>query len=740
MESAWAQTNAEGRPMITDRITNLLPGLAGKPPAEMCLERARLMTQSYRQTEGEPAILRRAKAFYAILDGLPIEIGDGELIVGNVASKPRVAYFAPETFNWRGHRTEGKQVKADGRLSRDLAIEYEIPRGIASYWRDQPMGDHAGHFVADYEVVLRKGFAGLRRMIAQHESTPFYEAADMACQAAIRFAERHAEEAQGLAALETDPARRRELEEIARISARTPALPAETFREALQAFWLTHVMIHINSKEWSVSPGRFDQYVLPYYQADIEQGRLTREQAAELLACLWIKFSELRIDVDFNNYQNLILGGQDADGNDATNELSWLCLDLTAELRTLQPSVAIRWHPGTPERFLARACELTASGLGMPSMFNDLQIIPTLQHAGVASDDARNYAIAGCEELAVPGKLFGVMRGGTVNQAQCVLDVLLDESRTFATFEGLKAAYKGRVREATRQNMAMSKQRDRRNAEHTPHPFVSLLFPGCLEKGKDITAGGATYNITSNTEAGSITAADSLMAVKKAVFDDRLVTIEDLRGALRLNFDGWGELRQYLLHQAPKFGNDLDEIDALARWVVDVSAEVIHELDEPDYRGGIFATGSGGATSYQVGVRMGATPSGRLAGKTLSVNFGPDQGSDTRGPTAMLNSVAKLNWAPQVGGALTHVKFSPKTLSGDEGTRKLCALVAGHFQRGGLGLHFTVGDAATLRDARAHPEKHENLLVRVGGFSAPFVLLSADLQDNIIERTEHGLS
>ena len=287
--------------------------------------------------------------------------------------------------------------------------------------------------------------------------------------------------------------------------------------------------------------------------------------------------------------------------------------------------------------------------------------------------------------------------------------------------------------------MRWAQECDRRNAEYTPHPFVSLLFPECLDTGRDITQGGATYNITSNTEAGSITAANSLMAAKKAVFDEKVVALGELREALRTGFDGHEPLRQYLLHRVPKFGNDNDEVDALARRVVDLSHDVITELGEPDYRGGIFATGSGGATSYQAGVRMGATPNGRLAGKTLSVNFGPDQGTDTRGPTAMLNSVAKLNWAPQVGGALTHVKFSPETLSGDEGTRKMCALATGHFQCGGLGLHVTVVDAATLRDAKAHPEKHENLLVRVGGFSAPFVLLSPDLQDNIIERTEHEL-
>jgi len=709
---------------------------------------------------------------------MPIAIGGEELVVGNVASKPRVAYFAPETFAWDQHKKGVRQVWTDHRFSESLAIEYQIPDEISEYWRDKPRGGTVGHFVADYERILRKGFEGLRRDIEEHrrrldlkapedrEKEVFYQAADIACQAAVRFAERHAATAREMAACEAETKRRTELEQIARVCERVPAQPAATFREALQAFWLTHVMLHINSQEWSISPGRFDQYMLPYYERDIAEGRMTREEARELLACLWIKFNEVRIAVDFINYQNLIVGGQNDAGADSTNDLSYLCLDLTSRLRTFQPSLSVRWHPGAPAALVEKSCEMIRSGLSLPALFNDLAVISALQRAGVALHDARNYAIAGCSEIAVPGKLFGVIRAGPVNLAKCVLYALFNgrdpyserregagrplpggddgaatgQAEDFKDFGQLMRAYEIQARRATQLAINRSKAKDRANAEHTPHPFVSLLFSECLERGQDITRGGAIYNITSSCEAGTITAANSLTAVKKAVFEDKVVALQELKEALRANFAGHEPLRQYLLNKTPKFGNDEDAMDEFVRKVVDINDEAIQELHERDFRGGSFVTGSGGSTAWLAGTQTGATPDGRLAGEALSVGLGPSQGTDVRGPTAMLNSVSKLNWDRQAGGALTHLKFSRSTLSGPDGTRKLAALLTTFFRRGGMGAHVTVVDGATLRAAKEDPEKHRNLLVRVGGFSAPFVLLSSKIQDNIIERTEQELS
>jgi len=739
--------------------------LSTVPLSEMCFERARLMTESYRETEGETAITRRAKAFYKVLDGMPLSIDEGELIVGNVASRPGVAYFAPEKFNWRGYRPGAEQVRVDHRFSQSLAIKFRIPEEIAEYWHDKPMGDSAGHFVADYEKVLKRGFKGImKEVIARRrrldltkaedrEKDVFYQAAGIACEAAIRFGERHAEKALELAGRETDPVRKEELEKMARICGRVPAHPAETFHEALQSFWFTHIMLHINSKEWSISPGRFDQYMYPYYRKDVREGRLTREEAEELLACLWIKFNQVRIDVDFVNYQMITLGGQGGDGRDVTNELSYLCLDTTARLRTIQPSLCIRYHEGTPNAFLRRACELVKTGLGMPAMFNDSAIIPALLSAGVAPEDAKDYAIAGCEEIGVPGKLYGVVRAPIVNQARCVLHVLYNghdpvsgrrdgmetgDPEKFTGFEDFLKAYRDQVRHATEVSMRRSRARDAANAGVTPHSFVSLLFDDCVEAGRDITVGGARYDITSMSEAGSITAANSLAAIEKAVFEDKIVTISELKEALLSNFRDSEALRQYLLKRVPKFGNDDDYVDEIARRVVEINHEVIRELDETDFRGGIFVTGSGASTGYLHGRVTGATPDGRFKGESLSVNLGPSPGTDVNGPTAMLKSVAKLSFRHQTGGALLHMKLSPNVVAGENGTENLSSLIRTYFKLGGMGLHFTVVDGKILRAAKEEPEKYRDVIVRVGGFSAPFVLLSPEIQDNIILRTEHS--
>ncbi|MCX7017279.1 MAG: glycyl radical protein, partial [Candidatus Sumerlaeota bacterium] len=468
----------------------------------------------------------------------------------------------------------------------------------------------------------------------------------------------------------------------------------------------------------------------------------------------WVKFNEVRIAVDFINYQNLIVGGVDSDGADATNELTWLCLETTEQLRTHQPSLSLRWHEGCPPALLEKACEMIRSGLGLPALFNDRIIVGSLHRAGVSWDDARDYAIAGCEELAVPGKLFGVIRGQKVEQSKCLLRALFNghdpyshrssnaaqvNGHDFQTFDELLQAYRAELSRATHETIARSKAADEANAKFTPHPFVSLLFDGCLERGLDLTRGGARYNITSMTEAGTITAADSLLAIRKAVFEDKILSLGEFRQALLDNFDGHEALRQWLLNQVPKFGNDEDTIDELARQLADMSCDVIEEIGEPDFRGGVFVTGSGGSTAWLAGKQTGATPDGRRAGEALSVSLGPTAGADRNGPTATLNSVAKLNWVRQAGGALTHLKFPAAALAGREGLHNLAALIATFFRRGGMGVHISVVDRATLLAARAEPEKHRDLLVRVGGFSAPFTLLSREIQDNIIARTEQAL-
>ena len=739
----------KGRPGRS-RLDAMKERLAGVAPRRICFERARLMTESYRRTEGEPEAVRRAKAFLAVLEGIPVRIGEDELIVGNVSSAPRVAYFAPETFDWRGYTPEREYVLGDPRFSNEIQIRYRIPETIAAYWRDKPRASTVGHFVAGYDNVLRKGFAGLRGEISGYRrrapldrrKAAFYDAAEFACRAAEVFAARHAEEARRLARQETDARRRKELETIAAICAKVPARPAETFQEALQSFWFTHILLHINSPEWSISPGRFDQYMWPYYQSDVEQGRLTRVQAEELLACLWFKFNEVRINsVDFINYQNLMIGGTDAGGKDATNELSYLCIDVTRRVPYTQPSLSMRWHPGTPPELLQKAAGLILTGCGRPALFNDTVIVQALEAAGVALKDARDYAIAGCEEPSVPGLMFGVIRGGQVNQAQCVLTALarFTGKSAAAGFDEILAAYRDELRRASEDRVRICALRKQGKTPHTPHPFASLLFEDCLARALDLDAGGVRYDIRSTSEAGTMTAANALFAIKKAVFEEKIVSLPELSDALRRNFDGYGKLRAYLLNKVPKFGNDVDEIDLFARRIAEWNDEVLADLSAASKHGCRLFTGSGSSTAWLAGSNIEATPDGRLKGEGLSVSLGPSAGTDRNGPTAMLNSVAKLNWRQQVGGGLTAVKLPYTGSQSPTSVQALTALVQGFFRKGGMGLHFTVVDANVLRAALKEPQKHLDLMVRVGGFSAPFVLLSADVQKNILERAEQGL-
>ena len=729
----------------TDRISRLLPGVSGLPPREICFERARLMTASYRQSVGKPPVVRKAKAFLAVANGLSIWIRPDELLVGNIASRPRVAYFAPESYDWKHYRPGAEQVlKSDLVYQQD--IRFHIPEEIAEFWQNMPEGDTVGHFVPDYAKVLRLGFAGLaaeaKRGCEEHRRAgtldaakeSFYQAAGIVCEAAERFARRHVAAARSLAQAEASPTRRAELEQIASACEHVATQPARNFHEALQAFWFTHVLIHINSSEWSISPGRFDQYLWPYYQRDIRARQFTCDQAAEWLACLWIKFNEVRVcAADIINYQNLMIGGVNQAGRDATNELSYLCIETTVRLQGLtQPSLSLRWHPSTPERLLRRAAELILTGSGRPALFNDRICMAALERAGVRREDVWNYSIAGCEELAVAGQVFGVCRCGTINQAQCVLNAL---RQTPATFDDLLQAYKRQLSQATRRQIEAQRTRDERSARHTPHPFVSLLFDDCLRVGKDVAEGGARYNISSLAEAGTITAANSLYAIKRCVYDERWTSVEELNRALAANFDGFSRLHA-LLRNVPKFGNDDDSMDQFARDIVKLNQRVLEELVLRDYRNGRIVTGSGISTAWKDGHHTGATPDGRLRGQALSISLGPAAGTERCGPTAALNSVAKLDWAEQAGGALTHIQLPYIATRTDQDAVKLKALIAGFFQNGGMGVHFSAVDVDILRQAMKEPEKHLHILVRMGGYSAQFALLSPQLQRDIIARME----
>jgi len=697
----------------------------------------------------EAPILRKAKAFYAVADGISIQIADDELIVGNVSSKPRVAYFAPETFYW-GWYKPGREQVLSSRLLYGHDIRFQIPEEIAEFWLKMARGDTSGHFVPDYARVLKQGFAGLQADAQRHRArhreqgtlddqrAAFYDATEIACQAAIRFAQRHAQAARKLAADETDATRRAELQQIAESCEQIAKGPPRSFREALQAFWFTHVLIHVNSSEWSISPGRFDQYIWPFYQRDLATNRLTREGAAELLGCLWVKFNQVRVcAADMINYQNLMIGGADQQGRDMTNDLSYLCIEVTEKLRGVtQPGLSMRWHSDTPQELLLAASRLILTGSGRPAMFNDDTIIPALEYAGVDPSDSWDYSIAGCEEPAIAGQLYGVCRYGQTNTADCLLKALKHNPETF---DDLLKEYQRELSIAMQRTIEWGRKRDERNAKSTPHPYVSLLFDDCLRDGRDIAHGGARYDISSISEAGTIGTANALFAVKEAVYEQKRISIRELNQVLGKNFEGEQALQSWLINQVPKFGNDNDEIDLFARKVVRMNRRAVEELGVRDYRDGVIVVGSGKWTAWAAGHRSGATPDGRFSSHGLSVSLGRVSGTERLGPTAVLNSVAKLDGGEQAGGALTHIQLPYSSQQTGKEATKVAALIGGFFQQGGMGVHFSVVDVDRMRQAMKEPEKHLNLLVRMGGYSAPFVMLTPELQRDILNRMEHQL-
>ncbi len=732
----------------SERLRYLHKRIEGMPPNEISLDHAVYMTRSMKETEGEPLVIRRAKAFYAVVDNITISIDKGELLVGNIAEKPRVGWFSPESYHLWHKYTPGKPIKISRSIfGKAIDVEFIVPDEVAGYWVNHHHGDTVGHYIANYENVLQKGYLGIIDEIEksrnEHRSggtldkskSDFFDAEIIACKTAIRYAERHAELAEKKAVTETDTSRKEELFQIAEINRKCPAWPAESFFEAMQSFWMTHVLIHINSAEWSISPGRFDQYMYPFYKKSISDGSLTKQFAEELMTCLWIKFNEVRVDIDIVNYQNLMVGGVDEDGNDATNEISYLCLETQKKIKEAQPSTSMRWHDGTPQNLLDLASEVILTGSGRPAMYGDPANIAALMKLGIPLKEARNYAIAGCEEIAITGKVYGAARAAVINNPKCLLNAL-NEKDNFSSFDEVMEAYKKVLSDTMRKHLLTITERDRINAAYTPYPFASLHFEDCTIQGKDITEGGVKYNLISLSEGGCISAANSLFVIKKAVFEDKVFSMDELKKALENNFEGYESLQAYCINRVPKFGNDLDEVDAFGVEMADINSEIINNLNLKTYTGGSYIMGSGISSAWKSGEYTGATPDGRKAGKSYSVSYGPSNGTDLNGPTAMLNSVSKLNWENQPGGALTHVRLPYSGVDNTFSVSNVSALISTFFEQGGMGVHFSVVDAEILRAAIKDPENHLDIMVRIGGYSAPFALLSPFMQQEILERTE----
>lgn len=798
----------EGSSPVSPRINKLKESLLAGTP-EIDPERAVLITESYQETEGLPMIIRRAKALEKILENMTIVIRDEELIVGNQTKAPRSSPVFPEfSIKWLLSELDSLP-KRKGDVFLVSQETKEKLQQIAGYWEGKTCQEYAaslmpqaakdaqsggvftvgnyffngvGHICVDYAKVLAKGFKGIieealgeaRKLDitrpADHKKLQFLNAVVIACNAAIKFAQRFAKEARRLAQETTDPRRKKELEEIAKNCEWVPANPARSFYEALQSFWFVQLIIQLESNGHSISPMRFDQYMYPYLKQDLEKGILDREKAQELLDCLWVKFNDINKVRDeastkaFGGYpmfQNLIVGGQTPDGLDATNELSFMCLEATAHVRLPQPSISLRVWNKTPDELLFKAAEVSRIGLGMPAYYNDEVIIPALASRGVSLADARDYGIIGCVEPQKMGKTEGWHDAAffnmarvlelTINNGRCPgdcstcgagcstpqLGVETGEFSSFKSFEEFLEAFRKQMAYFVKLLIISDNAVDIAHGTRVPLPFLSSMVADCIKRGKSLQEGGAVYNFTGPQGVGVANVGDSLAAIKYAVFEKKIVSAEELLRALKTNFEGKEELRQRLINEVPKYGNDDDYVDSLAREGALIYCREVEKYTNP--RGGRFQPGLYPVSAnVPLGAMTGATPDGRKAGTPLADGVSPVSGRDVKGPTAAVTSVAKLDHHIASNGTLLNQKFHPAAIAGESGIRNLAALVRTFFDQKGFHVQFNVVSKETLLDAQKNPEKYRTLVVRVAGYSAYFTALDKAIQDDIIARTEHS--
>jgi formate C-acetyltransferase len=727
-----------------------------------------------------------------------IAIYPDELVVGNRSLLPRMGVIAPEgAVRWVDDELETLPTRPQDRFDIQAAQMRELREEIFPYWRGHTLEDivalripadvrramqgkvfglnqtdHAqGHILPDVEGWLRLGLGGLRRKMADAhrrsgaQSTGrqvFYQAAAIALQAAQVFIARYADLADQLAAQAQDAARRQELERIAGHCAWISEHPPRDFWEALQSIWFLFCLLQIESNASSFSPGRLDQVLLPYLERDLALGRLTLPEAQELLEALWLKFNEVvllrssasaRYFAGFPIGFNVVVGGQLADARDATNLLSYMCLRAQADLGLTQPNLSIRIHKDSPQAFLLAAAQVISRGSGMPQVFNDEIIVPGQIHRGIAPQDALNYAVVGCVELSTPAKALGWSDAAMFNMVR-VLELTLYGGRDpqsgelvglptpalgdMSCFAELEAAYDAQLTHFVKLMVRGCDIVDRTHAEVLPSPLLSLVIDDCLERGLDVTAGGARYNLSGVQGVQIANVADSLAALRQALFQEKWLTGDALLRALRTNYGERESLRQRLLNETPKYGNDDDRVDGLARCWADRYSELVAQ--HRNVRGGIYQPGFYTVSAHMpMGRNVGATPDGRRAGEPLADGgLSPSAGRDRRGPTAVLRSVGKIDLSLASNGTLLNMKFLPSFFEGDRALERFVTLLRGFCALGIPHVQFNVVSAETLRQAQARPKAYRHLVVRVAGYSAYFGELDRGLQDEIIRRTAYA--
>ena len=795
---------------LTDRMSAFREEVLDEKPY-IDAERALLATQAYKENQNQPRVMVRALMLKKILENMTIYIEDKSVIAGNQAMKNANAPIFPEyTMEFILNELDLFE-KRDGDVFYITEETKQQLREIAPFWENNNLrarGEallpdevsvfmetgvfgmegklNAGdaHLAVNYERLLAEGLKGYEERTKAFkdaldftdpesvDKNEFYKAVLIVIEAVHHFALRYSRLAEELAGKEKDPKRKAELEEMSRICSKVPYEPASSFKEAVQSVWFIQLILQIESNGHSLSYGRFDQYMYPYYKKEIQDGTMTEEEAGEILTCLWIKtltINKIRSQAHTLSsagspmYQNVTIGGQTPDKKDAVNELSFAVLKSVAQTRLTQPNLTVRYHQNINKQFFDECIEVMKLGFGMPALNNDEIIIPSFINWGVKEEDAYNYSAIGCVETAVPGK-WGYRCTGMsyINFPRVLLCAMnngvdLTSGKRFTkgygyfkdmdSYEDLLAAWDKTVREMTRYSVIVENVIDKASERDVPDILCSALTDDCIGRGKTIKEGGAVYDFISGLQVGIANMADSLAAIKQLVYEEKKITKEQLWNAILDDFQSPEnqKIQEMLVNDVPKYGNDNDDVDLLVLEAYDSYLDEIKKYPNTRYqRGPIGGIRYGGTSSISANVGQGmgtkATPDGRNAFEPLAEGCSPAHNADKNGPTAVFKTVSKLPTEKITGGVLLNQKMTPQMLSTEENKQKLEMLIRTFFNRlHGYHVQYNIVSKETLLDAQVHPEDHKDLIVRVAGYSAFFNVLSKKTQDDIIERTEQTL-
>ena len=802
--------NVEHFGTLTERMKEFREEVLDEKPY-IDAQRAILATLAYKENLNQPRVMVRAKMLEKVLDHMSIYIEDKSLLAGNQATKNRNAPIFPE-YTMEFVMNELDQFeKRDGDVFYITEKTKEQLREIAPFWQNNNLrarGEallpeevrvfmetgvfgmegklNAGdaHLAVNYERILKEGLKGYEKRVKECKATLdltnpdnidkycFYNAVLIVLEAVRNFANRYSVLAKDLAEKELNQERKVELLEISRICSKVPYEPAETFQEAVQSVWSIQLILQIESNGHSLSYGRFDQYMYPYYDRDIKNGTIKESEALELLTCLWIKtltINKVRSQAHTMSsagspmYQNVTIAGQTIDKKDAVNDLSFLVLKSVAQTRLTQPNLTVRYHKNINKHFLDECVEVMRLGFGMPALNNDEIIIPSFMDWQVKEEDAYNYSAIGCVETAVPGKwgyrCTGMSYINFPRMLLCTMNngVDLTSNKRFTkgygyftemeSYEELLKAWDKTIREITRYSVIVENVIDKASERDVPDILCSALTDDCIARGKTIKEGGAVYDFISGLQVGIANMADCLAAIKKLVYEEKKITRQELWNAILDDFSSPEnkKIQEMLIREAPKYGNDDDYVDQLIVEAYDSYIEEIEKYPNTRYnRGPIGGIRYAGTSSISANVGQGmstmATPDGRNAFEPLAEGCSPAHNSDKNGPTAVFKSVSKLRTNKITGGVLLNQKMTPQMLSTEENRQKLELLIKTFFNRlHGYHVQYNIVSKETLIDAQKHPEKHKDLIVRVAGYSAFFNVLSKKTQDDIIGRTEQSL-